>query len=123
VPDQPTPLDRRGYPGWIPLAQLTFRAPASTGHDAIVVRPTAWVYASDGVTRVVEVGMGSRLRSTAADGSWVHAELPDGRAVLLRVGDAVVVGAGGAALAATGDDVVRTGRLFDGLLYLWGGTS
>jgi cell wall-associated NlpC family hydrolase len=123
VPDQPTPLDGRGYPGWIPLAQLTFRAPASTGRDAVVVRPTAWAYATDGVTRVIEMSMGGRLRSTGGDGSWVHAELPDGRAVLLHSGEVAVVAAGGAALAATGDDVVRTGHLFDGLPYLWGGTS
>jgi cell wall-associated NlpC family hydrolase len=33
------------------------------------------------------------------------------------------VPAGGAPLPASGADVVRTGHLFDGLPYLWGGTS
>ena len=123
VPDQPTPLDGRGYPGWIPLVQLAFQAPAPAGRDAVVVRPTAWVYAADGVTRLVEVSMGTRLRSAASDAVWVHVELPDGRVAQLRAGDVAVVGTGGAAVPASAADVVRTAQLFAGLPYLWGGTS
>ncbi|MDQ1495772.1 MAG: gamma-D-glutamyl-L-lysine dipeptidyl-peptidase [Actinomycetota bacterium] len=123
VPDQPTPLDGRGYPGWIPLVQLAFETPAQTGRDAVVVRPTAWVYAADGVTRLVEVSMGTRLRSAASDAVWVHVLLPDGRVAQLRAGDVAVAGTGGAALPASSADVVRTAQLFAGLPYLWGGTS
>jgi cell wall-associated NlpC family hydrolase len=123
VPDQPTPLDARGYPGWIPVAQLTFRAPAVAAKDAVVLPPTAWAYAADGVTRVVQVSMATRLPAVSADATWVHSQLPDGRSVLLRAADVAVVANGGAALPATAADVVRTAKLFLGLQYLWGGTS
>lgn len=123
VPDQPTPLDARGYPGWIPVAQLTFRPPASAANDLVVLAPTAWAYATDGETRVVQVSMATRLPVLTADVTWVHSQLPDGRAVLLRAGDVAVVANGAPPLPATAADVVRTARLFLGLQYLWGGTS
>jgi cell wall-associated NlpC family hydrolase len=123
VPDQPTPLDGRGYPGWIPLVQLTFRVPAATGRDVVVVKPTAWAYEVDGVTRAAELSIATRLRASITDSTWAHGELPDGRAIMLHVGDVAVVATGAGALPASAADVVRTARLFAGLPYLWGGTS
>jgi cell wall-associated NlpC family hydrolase len=125
VPDQPTPLDARGYPGWIPLVQLSFRAQPSVSQQIIVTAPTAWLYA--GGAGFVVVSLGSRLPVLGVDGGinagWVRSELPDGRAISVRAGDVAVVARGGAPFARTGADVVRTGHLFDGLAYLWGGTS
>jgi cell wall-associated NlpC family hydrolase len=121
TPDQPTPLDARGYPGWIPLVQLSFRAPTAASQDAVVTKPTAWLYS--GATRVVEVSMATRLPVLGVDGSWVRTETPDGTAVSIAVTDVAVVAKGAAPFARTGADVVRTGHLFDGLAYLWGGTS
>jgi gamma-D-glutamyl-L-lysine dipeptidyl-peptidase len=123
VPDQPTPLDARGYPGWIPAAQLTSRPPVTAANDAVVLTPTAWVYAPDAVTRVVEVSMATRLPALSIDATWVHSQLPDGRAVLMRAVDVAIVMKGAAPLPATAADVVRTAKLFLGLPYLWGGTS
>ena len=121
VPDQPTPLDARGYPGWIPLAQLSFRAASSAPQQAVVTVPTAWIYV--GGQRLFEASMGSRLPVLGIDASWVRSELPDGHAVSLRVVDVALVARGAAPFARSGADVVRTGHLFDGLAYLWGGTS
>jgi gamma-D-glutamyl-L-lysine dipeptidyl-peptidase len=123
VPDQPTPLDPRGYPGWIPLAQLTFRAPQAAAKDVVVLAPTAWAYATDGVTHVVQVSMVTRLPALSVDATSVHSQLPDGRDVLLRPADVAVVAVGAAPLPPTAADVVRTAKLFLGLQYLWGGTS
>ena len=122
VPDQPTPLDARGYPGWIPAAQLTFHAPATAAKEVVVLAPTAWLYGADG-KQFVEVSMATRLPVLSVDASWVHSQLPDGRAVLLRAVDVAVVAKGAAPLPATAADVVRTAKLFLGLQYLWGGTS
>lgn len=121
TPDQPTPLDARGYPGWIPLVQLTFQAPSATAQDAVVTKPTAWLYT--GATRSIEVSMATRLPVLSVGNGWVHTETPDGTAVLIATADVALVGRGGAPFAASGTDVVRTGHLFDGLAYLWGGTA
>ncbi len=121
TPDQPTPLDPRGYPGWIPLAQLTFRVPTAVPQDAVVTKPTAWLNA--GSARTVEVSMATRLPVLGVGGGFVQTETPDGAAVSIATADVALVGSGGAPFAATGADVVRTGHLFDGLPYLWGGTS
>jgi cell wall-associated NlpC family hydrolase len=121
TPDQPTPLDARGYPGWIPLAQLAFRTPRVATQDLVVTKPTAWLYT--GSTKSVEVSMATRLPVIGVDGGWVRTETPSGAAVSVQSGDVAVVARGAAPFAATGADVVRTGHLFDGLPYLWGGTS
>ena len=121
VPDQPTPLDARGYPGWIPLAQLSFRSSVTSAQDAVVTAPTAWLYV--GARKLYEVSMATRLPVLGVDSGWVRSETPDGTAISLRSADAAVVPRGASPLSATGADVVRTGHLFDGLPYLWGGTS
>lgn len=121
VPDQPTPLDPRGYPGWIPLAQLTFRAPAPTATEALVTEPTAWLFSD--TARFIEVSMATRLPVLSADATWVRSELPDGRAVSIHRSDVVVAPPGAVTFSSSGADVVRMAELFEGLPYLWGGTS
>ena len=46
VPSQPTNLDARGYPGWVPTAQLTSTPPPETVTSAIVQTPTAWLWSA-----------------------------------------------------------------------------
>jgi hypothetical protein len=43
VPSQPSQLDPRGYPGWVPRRQLTARPPVSSPQLATVVVRTAWL--------------------------------------------------------------------------------
>ena len=121
VPDQPTPLDTRGYPGWIPLVQLSFRPVAATTQEATVASPTAWLYA--GGSRLFEVSMATRLPVFASVAGWVRTETPDGTAVSIRSDDVVVTAQGGMAFPSSGPDIVRLASMFQGLPYLWGGTS
>lgn len=115
VPDQPTPRDSRGYPGWIPVRQLargTVAAPV-----ALVRARTVWL--TDAAGRgVLEVSIGSRLHVVARGTSGWSVSLPDGRTV--RVPASAVTSS---ALPATGAGVVATAEQFRGLSYLWGGTS
>lgn len=57
VPDQPSPLDRRGYPGWVLSSQLRS---APTGGSAVVTVPKARL------ANGMEVGFGSQVPSGAA---------------------------------------------------------
>jgi cell wall-associated NlpC family hydrolase len=122
VPDQPHPADARGYPGWIPLAQLTFDIPPVTARVATVTALTAWLTDAGG-RKVLEVSMGTRLPMRDAGSSWVEVTMPDGGALRFGAGDVSVTVPGAPALAPSADDAVRVAEQFGGLSYLWGGLS
>ena len=50
IPDQPSPLDRRGYPGWVLTSQLGSSSPG----NAVVTVPRTWVHG-------LEIGFGSEV--------------------------------------------------------------
>ena len=113
VPGQPSPLDRRGYPGWLPLRQLV------TGYDRrgrtlTVVTRKATLHLS---SRKLVLSYGTLLRVTGTHsaGAW-SVRTPDGPGWILR-----------SKLASppplTGEHVVTEAKRFIGLRYLWGGTS
>jgi cell wall-associated NlpC family hydrolase len=126
VPSQPSPKDRRGYPGWLPTRQLSTAGPGSSDTTAVVSARTTWLWAdkaSVGTTagKVTELSYGTRLPVVAEGASTVQVGTPGGAvrtlrrsAVLLRPGDA---------LAATGAAVVAEATQFVGLPYLWAGLS
>lgn len=113
VPDQPTPLDARGYPGWVPVRQLT-AVPTRTGTALTVARPTAWLRTPSG-RPLLEVSLGTRLDGLGSSGADWKVRLPDGRVALVVAADVV--------RGALTEPVVATARRFLGLAYLWAGTS
>ena len=124
VPDQPTPLDTRGYPGWLPIGQLSAVAPPSALEVATVVARTAWLRTdTTAAGRVVEVSFGTRMPVLARVDGWLRVGLPGG--VVRRVDTGAVVRAGMAApaLPATGTSIVQSAKSFTGLPYLWAGRS
>ena len=125
VPSQPTPRDRRGYPGWIPSWQLT-RTPPTRSASIVVVRSvTAWVErtpSTRAADRIMEVSYDTRLPVLATTSSYVEVSLLNGHRGFLRLKD-VAVHRAGATWSATGRQVVTEARKFLGLQYLWGGTS
>ncbi|GAB3437172.1 C40 family peptidase [Phycicoccus ginsengisoli] len=124
APDQPTPKDARGYPGWVPVRQLSAEAPRSTDQAATVVARTVWLRSdSSAASRVLEVSFGTRLPVLGSAGGLVRVGLPGG--VVRRVDPAAVVraSASGPALPATGAALVRSAQSFTGLPYLWAGRS
>lgn len=117
VLDQPTPLDRRGYPGWIPTRQLVPGAPSARGSMLTVVSPTTWLRSSSGAASV-EVGFGTRLRGIERAGDDWKVLLPGGSEALVSP-SSVVVGS----LAASQASLVSSARKFLGLYYLWAGAA
>ncbi|MEJ8277969.1 C40 family peptidase [Pseudonocardia spirodelae] len=122
VPGQPSVKDPRGYPGWVPAAQLVtdpaFAAlPASGTVDGTA---TTWLYRDTARTqRLREVSAGTRLPVLARAGDVVRVALPGGEqawAAAAHVRE-------GAPAAPTGQALVRTARLFLDRPYLWGGRS
>jgi len=124
VPDQPTPLDARGYPGWVPTAQLTARPPVASGSVATVVARTTWLRTDNAAaTPVSEISFGTRLSQVGVTGAWVRVRMPTGGLRRLATSAVAVRAPRAAALPRTGSDVVRTAQRFSGLPYLWAGRS
>lgn len=124
VPDQPTPLDARGYPGWVPTVQLTAMNPVVMYSVATVVARTTWLRTDDAAaTPVTELSFGTRLPRYGASGSWVRVVTPTGLVRRVAASAVAVRTPGAAALPVTGADVVRTAQMFHGLPYLWAGRS
>lgn len=122
VPSQPTPLDARGYPVWVPLAQLTTRGPPKASTLATVVTRTAWLESADG-TRRVEVSFGTTLPVVARRQTTVELGMPDGRRLWIDRAAIAEHGSSAPALPATASSVLASTRRFLGLPYLWAGTS
>ena len=124
VPSQPSQKDPRGYPGWVPLRQLTARAPAGTGSVATVVTRTAWLRTDDDASaRRVEVSFGTTLPVVGQVGPYAEVVAPRGVTRRLWAANVVVHAPGTAAIAPTRAGLASTARSFLGLQYLWGGLS
>jgi cell wall-associated NlpC family hydrolase len=121
VPAQPTPLDRRGYPVWIPARQLT-AGTATAATTATVTVPTAWLVDGEG-QRELELSFGTRLPVVSARGDRIEVAIAGRTTLWLDQSDVVVGPAAGPALPASAASILRTARQFLGTRYLWAGTS
>ncbi|MFJ8578778.1 NlpC/P60 family protein [Micromonospora sp. NPDC093277] len=122
--DQPAGrLDRRGYPGWLPTAQLTAAPQAGPSTDPLVVDAllTALRIAPDGPVALPAVVLGTRLAPAGGpvDG-WRPVHVP-GRADPLWAPEGDVVPL--PAERPEPKEVLATAERLHGLVYLWGGVS
>jgi gamma-D-glutamyl-L-lysine dipeptidyl-peptidase len=113
VPGQPTPLDSRGYPGWLPVRQLA-TGYSGAGPQRVVTARTAVLHLRG---RTLRLSYGTRLPVTGQDerGNWL-VRTPDGRGWIGRSSFTQ-------APKPTGQSIVAAARRFLGLRYLWGGVS
>jgi cell wall-associated NlpC family hydrolase len=119
VLDQPDPQDPHGYPGWVPVAQLTAGSPSAGSVTAVVSARTAWLRTLDG-QRLVEISYATRLPFVRREGDDLVVRAADGRAMHVAASKAQVqVGHP----RPTGARIVAEARRFLGVHYLWGGLS
>ena len=112
VPDQPTPLDPRGYPGWLPLRQLKVGRLAG-GRSLVLTARRGEVRLAG---RALAVSYGTRLPLVRRSGSMAYVRTPDG------IGS-VSASEWRPPATPTGASIVAAAKRFVGLRYLWGGTS
>lgn len=122
VPDQPTIKNEQGYPGWIPLRQLSHISEDSVlfgNRFAVVSSNTTFLY-YDEQTQDIEISYLTRLPIIEESDQWMTVATPLGNRLVKTVD---VKTYSGAIPQGTGHDIVASAKRFLGLPYLWGGTS
>jgi cell wall-associated NlpC family hydrolase len=123
VVGQPTPRDRRGYPGWVPSGQIVRAdgfARLASGPTAVVTRPTAWLRVA---RRRVELSYGTRLPLLGSAGPDVVVATPAGPSGRLARSVVATYPSPSRIPRPAGAQLVAAARAFLGVRYLWGGTS
>lgn len=129
VPNQPTPRDPRGYPGWIPTVQLTGSpgfATTSAGRSfALVDRGITTGLFSDKRLRhrSLVVSMNTRLPVLSRTPRAIRVATPDRGPKWLPTRRATVYRSDAAIPRPTGPQLVRTARTFLRQPYVWAGRS
>ncbi|WP_082651876.1 C40 family peptidase [Gorillibacterium timonense] len=147
IPDQPTGKDGRGYPGWVPAVQLERGASGSAEWKAVVLADKTGLYADPEGSPELTLAFLTELPcyGLTPDSGWIQVVTPQGLRYLpaseVRVlpnriaaesggGRPQLPSSGMAALAAEnetllsgGEKMVKAGKRFLGLPYLWGGMS
>jgi cell wall-associated NlpC family hydrolase len=124
VPDQPTPLDARGYPGWVPRRQLTAVRPVRTPRVATAVERTPWLRTDDDAARpYLRVSFGTRFPLAGVGHRFVRVRLPDGGVRRIARASVALHDRGTPALPTTRAAVLSSATSFTGLDYLWAGAS
>ena len=124
---QPTPLDRRGYPGWMPTRQLTGNVSLigllRTHPVAIVKTPTAWLRDPVAHKRRLQVSFATRLPIVGRAGDSDLVATPNGGRLAILTRKVREYPSVAAVRPAGGRVLATAAKRFLGLPYLWGGTS
>jgi cell wall-associated NlpC family hydrolase len=129
LPDQPSSLDPRGYPGWVPAAQLAPCAPVTAAERYVVGEPTVLAGVT-GERLPVRVSFGTRVYCPVPGQDVPGQDVPagDGHAWAdtrsghrLRLPARALTPAGD--VPARGTDIAGSAMSFAGLAYLWGGAA
>ncbi|PEB42739.1 MULTISPECIES: C40 family peptidase [Bacillus] len=127
VHGQPTPRNEAGYPGWVPVKQLTYNQEFAGKKEqpfVLITKPTAILYINPSDKyKSLEVSYNTRLPLISEDNMSFRVILPNGQKAWLRKNDGKVYKSQNEIPIPTGDDLVNTGKLFLGLPYIWAGTS
>lgn len=122
VPSQPSSLDSRGYPGWLPTTQLAKDEGPTTRPKAVVIKPTTPLRdADDSDKTVMELSYNTTLPVIAMGGPWVTVARPNDGKGLVAAADVELINR--SRRSPTGADLVSSAQMFSGLPYLWGGNS
>ncbi|RBP88027.1 NlpC/P60 family protein [Cytobacillus firmus] len=123
VPSQPSSKDGRGYPGWLPKAQLTKNEDWKLDRRmaAVIQKKKATLYSNDREPELV-LSYQTILPVLKEEAEWIQVQTPEG-AGYLKPEDVQVYETIEAIRKGSGKDIIDAGEQFIGLPYLWGGMS
>lgn len=123
VPDQPSGKDERGYPGWVPKAQLIQQSDwyIKQGPVAVVTAKLAELF-SEKEGRSLLLSYQTMLPAIEQSGTSIRVKTPVGIG-LLKAEDVELYPSEKLITKGNGSQIVKAGEQFLGLPYLWGGMS
>jgi len=94
-------------------------------HRVIVTQPFGFVKSEPRTDAepVSDVVVGVTLKDVSHQGKWIKVKLPDNREGYIRMELVEDYSTWQASRQATAENIIRTARQFNGIPYLWGGTS
>lgn len=126
IPDQCTPNDPRGYPGWVPSRQLVYNPTfeqMKQGPFVLITKPTAPLYKTPLLGgELMEVSFNTRLPLLEKSDHYMVL-LPNGTHGWIRKEDGTVYIKPDDIPPPTSETLIATATKFLGLPYLWGGVS
>ncbi|AVR00561.1 peptidase [Oceanobacillus iheyensis] len=123
IPDQPSKKDERGYPGWVPRAQLleVDKEDWQSELTAVVISKKAWLETEAG-QRETELSYLTMLPVVEVGDTRVEVKTPHGNRFLQS--DEVTVFPSDRGLEkGNGKAIVEAVEAYTGLDYFWGGMS
>ncbi|WP_082023286.1 NlpC/P60 family protein [Sporosarcina koreensis] len=125
VKDQYSPKNKAGYPGWVPAAHVKASYADYDGcAKAVVSSPTAKLYTSAASGQpFMTISFNTELPVIDSSSGWVKVQTPVDGAMYLRQTDVKVKKPGEAVPKPSQKDILATAKKFNGLPYLWAGTS
>lgn len=129
VPGQPTPKNPLGYPGWVPKVQLVTSSQyeaAKQEHPFAVVdaAPTVWLYNGRQLAgKFMRISFNTRLPVLAQRDGAIEVATPADGPKWLAAKDVSVYDSFADIPRPTAAELIKTGKMFMGLPYLWGGRS
>ncbi len=111
VVDEPDPQDPRGYPGWLPVAQLKAGFGGGGGHSVVVVSRTGQLLVHG---RTLSLSYGTRLPLIRWSGDSAVVRTPDGQGTVVGVENPY---------QPSNASIIAQAKRFLGVHYLWGGLS
>jgi gamma-D-glutamyl-L-lysine dipeptidyl-peptidase len=127
VEGQPTQLNRLGYPGWLPTRQLTTNLSLlkieETHPVGVVTSPTAWLRNPVALASTIRLSFATRVWIVGSSGSSYLIATPAGGSLAIAKSSVAKYSSIHAIPKPTGAQIVSTAKAFQGLRYLWAGTS
>ena len=118
------------YLGWIMLSSFVsgdeaFIQDWRNKNKVIVMENYSRVFQSmsDQSCQVSDLVCGNKLINLGSQADWVHVELPDGRQGYVKAGHVMSEETFNSRPKPTPSQIVKTAKAFNGIPYLWGGTS